>query len=119
MDNPHDIVTLIYGVIGFIIGWLWGRHRSASASFVASVVAAIVGFAAGKALEWLQILLDSCIDKFAQTYKFLGGSAGLVSDIVWFAIIIAIPLFAIAAFRKADRRAAAELEPPSRPGRYR
>lgn len=119
MINLHDIVTMIYGVIGFIIGWLWGRHRSTSASFVASVVAAIAGFAAGKALEWFQILLDSWIDKFAQSYKLLGGSAGLVSDLLWFAILIAIPVFAIAAFRKADRRAAAELEPPPRPDRYR
>lgn len=119
MVNLHDIVTLIYGVIGFIIGWLWGRHRSTSASFVASVIVAIAGFATGKALEWLQLLLDSYIDKFAQSYKFLGGSAGIVSDVLWFGILVAIPVFAIAVFRKADCRAAAEFEPPPRPDRYR
>lgn len=119
MDSPHDIVTLIYGVIGFIIGWLWGRHRSASASFVASVVVAIAGFATGKALEWLQILTETWTDKLAQSYKILGSSAGVVVSIIWFAVIIIIPVIAIAAFRKADRRAVAELEPPRRPDRYR
>jgi hypothetical protein len=119
MDNLHDIVTLIYGVVGFAIGWLWGRHRSMGASFMASVVAGVAGFAVGKGLEWAQILTESWTDKLAQSSKFLGGSASVVVGVFWFAVIVIIPVIAIAAFRKADRQASAELEPPRRPDRYR
>lgn len=119
MVNLYDIVTLIYGVVGFVIGWLWGRHRSNLASFMASVIVGAAGFAIGKGLEWVQILTESWTDKLAQNYKVLGSSAGVVTSVIWFAIIVIIPVIAIAAARKADRRAAAEFEPPRRPGRYR
>lgn len=119
MDNPHDIVTFIYGVIGFVIGWLWGRHRSNAASFVASVTLGAAGFAVGKGLEWVMIATDGWISKFGQNYKLLGTSAGWVASVLWFVVIIAIPAFAIAAFRQADRRAMAGMEPPRRPGAYR
>lgn len=119
MGNLHDIVTMIYGVVGFVIGWIWGRHRSAASSFMASVIIGAAGFALGKGLEWVQILTESWIDKLAQNYKVLGSSAGVVSNVVWFAIIVIIPVIAIAAVRKADRHAAAEFEPPRRPNRYR
>jgi hypothetical protein len=119
MVNLFDIVTLIYGVVGFVIGWLWGRHRSNMASFVASVAVGAAGFAVGKGLEWIQILTESWIDKLAQNYKLLGNSAGVVSNVIWCAIIILIPVIAIAVFRKTDHRAAAPFEPPRRPDRYR
>jgi len=119
MDNLHDIVTLIYGVVGFAIGWLWGRHRSMGASFMASVIVGAAGFAVGKGLEWAQILTESWTDKLSQSYKILGNSAGVVVGIFWFAVIVIIPVIAIVAFRKADRQAAAGLEPLRRPDRYR
>jgi hypothetical protein len=104
MVNLADIVTFVYGIVGFTIGWLWGRHRSNAASFMASVLIGAAGFAAGKALEWVQILTESWIDKLGQSYKFLGASAGLLANIIWFVVIVAIPIIAIAAFRKSDRR---------------
>ena len=119
MINLNDMVTLVYGVVGFVIGWLWGRYRSALASFMASIVLAAIGFGAGKALGWLFTRADFCTDKLAQQYKILGSSLGIASNIVWLIAIIAIPVVAIAASNKANRRAAAELEPPSRPRTYR
>ncbi|MBI5686064.1 MAG: hypothetical protein HZC54_13410 [Verrucomicrobia bacterium] len=108
MVNLSDIVTFVYGVVGFAIGWLWGRHRSNAASFMASVIVGAAGFAVGKGLEWVQILTESWIDKLGQSYKFLGTSANVLANVIWCAVIIAIPAIAIAAFRKTDRRPAAE-----------
>ncbi|MCX6900533.1 MAG: hypothetical protein NT105_17780 [Verrucomicrobia bacterium] len=119
MVNLYDILTLIYGVVGFVIGWLWGRHRSTLASFIASVIAATIGFGVGSSLGWLSIFAESYTDKLAQHYKLLGSSAGLVFSILWFVVIIAIPVFAVAVFRKADRRAVAELQASSHRSPYR
>lgn len=119
MVNLYDIVTLIYGVVGFVIGWLWGRHRSTLASFIASVIAATIGFGVGNSLGWLSVFVESSTDKLAQHYKFLGDSAGIIFSVLWFVVIVAIPLFAVAVFRKADRRAVAELQASSHRNFYR
>lgn len=119
MFNPYDIVTLILGIVGFIAGWIWGRHRSSIASFLASIIFGAAGFATGKALEWVKILTDSWADKLAQNYKVLGATSNVLANVIWFVVIILIPVIAIAAARKSDRHAAAESEPPRRPNLYR
>lgn len=118
MVSFYDIVIFIYGVIGFAIGWLWGRHRSMGASFIASILIGAAGFAVGKSLEWAEILTQSWIDNLAKGYKWLGASADLVSTVFWFAIVVILPILAIAAFRKSDRQAVAELESPRGHQRY-
>ncbi|MBI5819846.1 MAG: hypothetical protein HZA88_12750 [Verrucomicrobia bacterium] len=120
MFNPYDIVTLVYGAVGFVAGWLWGRHRSSIASFMASIIFGAAGFATGKALEWGTILAESWIDKLAQNHKVLGATTSVLANVIWFAAIILIPVIAIAVARKSDRHAAARLEePPRRPTSYR
>ncbi len=119
MLNPYDILTLIYGVVGFIAGWIWGRHRSSTASFLASIILGAAGFAMGKSLEWVKILTDTWADKLAQNYKILGVASNVLANVIWFAAIILIPVVVIAAVRKSDRHVAAESEPPRRPNLYR
>jgi large-conductance mechanosensitive channel len=117
--NFLDIITLIYGVMGFILGWLWGRHQSMAASFVASIIAAVVGFAIGNVLGWVSVSSDMWADKLAQQYKTLGSSVGLVINVVWWAVVVVVPIVAIGAFRKSDRQAAAQANALSHRDSYR